>query len=69
MTDRHAAYIVVLDEDVREDQTADVLNALRMTKGVISVEPVTSDIDTQIGEARANQKWRSRIVDLLREEK
>jgi hypothetical protein len=40
-----------------------------MTKGVISVEPVTSDIDTQIGEARANQKWRSRIVDLLREEK
>lgn len=40
MTDRHAAYIVVLAEDIREDDAEHVLNALRMVSGVVSVEPV-----------------------------
>lgn len=43
MTDRHAGYIVVLAEDIREDDAEGTLNALRMVRGVISVTPVISD--------------------------
>ncbi|MGS2645878.1 hypothetical protein [Streptosporangium sp. G12] len=68
MTDRHAGYIVTLAEDVREDDAEAILSALRMVKGVISVEPVVaSPVDMQIASQRAHQKWRGKILDLLDE--
>lgn len=67
MTDRHAAYLVVLEEDIREDDAeAGVLTALRMVRGVRSVDPVMTDIDQQIGQARADSEWRGKILGLLR---
>lgn len=66
MTDRHAAYIVVLDQDIRDDDAEPILTALRMVKHVASVEPVVSSYDTHIAESRADSVWRDRIVDLLR---
>lgn len=68
MTDRHAAYIVVLGHDQREDDAEHIANAIRMIKGVVSVEPVIGGADVHIAEARANQQWRDRILSLLRED-
>lgn len=48
MTDRHAGYLITLAEDVREDDAEHVLNALRMIKGVATVEPVVSDYGLHI---------------------
>lgn len=39
MTDRHRSVLVVLDRDVRSDDLEVVLSAIRMIKGVASVEP------------------------------
>lgn len=67
MTDRHAAYIVVLDEDIREDsgRAEATLIALRMIHGVVSVEPVTADISLVIARGRRDRQWSealSRVV-------
>ena len=56
MTDRHAGYIVTLDHDIREDDAAAIITALRMVKGVISVEPVVADHHTYVAAARVNTR-------------
>jgi len=67
MTDRHAAYLVTLDGDTREDDAESTLTALRMVRGVQSVEPVLADVGQQIGQVRADGVWRERIYRLLEE--
>lgn len=67
MTDRHSAYIVVLKDDIREDDAEFTINALRMIKGVASVEPVVADSDQQIAHLRVDREWRERILKLLKD--
>jgi hypothetical protein len=65
MTDRHAAYIVVLDHDIREDDAEEsVLPALRMIKFVASVEPVTADLGQGIAQGRRDAAWRTALARL-----
>lgn len=66
MTDRHAGYIVVLDKDSRSDNAEATLNALRMVRGVLSVEPVVSNIEVHIAEERAKRELLTKIYDFLR---
>lgn len=56
MTDRHAAYIVALDHDIREDDAEAVINALKMVKGVLSVMPLVADVQLHIAEQRARNE-------------
>ena len=66
MTDRHAGYIVVLDKDIREDDAEFTLNALRMVRGVVSVEPVVSGIEVHIAETRARDDLIHTFYDFLK---
>lgn len=66
MTDRHAAYIVTLKEDIREDDAELILNALRMIKGVASVEPIVADYNLHIAQTRVDAEWREKLRDLAR---
>lgn len=65
MTDRHAAYLVTLAEDIREDDVEEILSAVRMVRGVMAVQPVETNLDQQIGQVRADGAWRERIFKLL----
>ena len=65
MTDRHAGYIVILDKDIRSDDSEHTLNALRMVRGVISVEPVVSDIEVHIAEERAKVGLLTKLYEFL----
>lgn len=67
MTDRHAGYVVTLAEDVREDDAQDILNALRMVRGVLSVEPVRADAQLSIATGRARAETREKLLALLKE--
>lgn len=64
MTDRVAAYIVTLDEDIREDDVEPILTALRMTRFVASVKPVPADIDQHIAGERRDSAWRQALREL-----
>ena len=66
MTDRHAGYIVTLEQDVREDDAEAIINALRMVRGVGSVEPIVSDHRNHIGEKRARLDMERRLFAVLR---
>jgi len=67
MTDRHAGYLVVLDRDIREDDAEEgVLNAIRMIKGVVSVEPVIAGAQQYAAASRRDVQWRDALVELAR---
>ena len=64
MTDRHAGYWVVLEDDIREDDAEHVVNALRMVKGVAAVEPRMSSFEDAMVRERRDSSWRSALREL-----
>jgi len=52
MTDRHAGYVVTLEDNIREDDAAQTIAALRQIKGVLDVCPIVADPMLMVAEAR-----------------
>ncbi|GAA3852666.1 hypothetical protein GCM10023084_03620 [Streptomyces lacrimifluminis] len=67
MTARHAGYIVTLAEDIREDDADHIMTALRMVSGVISVQPVTANLDMAIARQQVHGEVRGKVLQLLKE--
>lgn len=65
MTDRINALTVVLDRDIREDDVEWIVNAIRMVKGVLSVEPRVANMTDHIAKVRAEQEMKTRILAAL----
>lgn len=65
MTDRHAGYLVTLAADLRDTEAEAILNALRMVKGVVGVEPVVSSPELHIARMRVDQRWREKLIELV----
>lgn len=61
MTDRYNAFLVVLEQDLREDDAEATLTALKQIKGVLSVEPHVASFEDHIAEARV----RAELVEKL----
>lgn len=61
---RTAGYVVMLDEDLRSEDAAATLNALRMVKGVRAVTPVEGEMSAQIF---AVERDRLKLWDEIRE--
>jgi len=64
MTDRHTAYIVTLEEPMREDDAEATLNALRQIRGVLDVRPVIAGMEQMSGAIRMQAAWRKALYDL-----
>lgn len=62
MTDRYSGFVVVLADDIRDDDAADTLTALRMVHGVARVEPVVSSPGAK---AIADMQMRSELANEL----
>ena len=67
MTDRHAAYIVILDDGIREDDAEATITALGMVKGVTTVEPVVASYDQHIAKARMKEEVVGKLYVLIRD--
>ena len=68
MTDRHKGYIVVLEENIREDDAAaSVLLALRAIRGVMDVRPVVSEAGDAITRGRFQNEIRGKLYEFMRE--
>ncbi|HDZ15334.1 MAG TPA: hypothetical protein ENH60_10620 [Pricia sp.] len=65
MTDRYHSIAVVLNENIREDDAEYILNAIKMIKGVLSVKPYISDLDSHMAEERASRKLESKLWAVL----
>ena len=62
MTDRHVGYTVVLDSNIRSDDAQQIIDAIKMIKHVVSVEPVVSDFNQHSAEARARRAVTENMV-------
>lgn len=65
MSDRHQGYIVILGADLREEDSASLIHALRMVRGVLSVEPIVANGGDMIARAREDTRWRDALVKLV----
>ena len=61
MTDRYNMLTVVLAKDIREDDAAALINAIRMLKGVLAVEPHVADPQDFLAELRAREHLRAKL--------
>jgi hypothetical protein len=67
MTDRHAGYIVILREDIREDDAQAIMTALRMVSGVAFVEPVIASYEQVMARSRRDVEWVDAIAKLAKD--
>lgn len=66
MTERHKGYVVHLSENFREDDSQAVIEAIKMIKGVVAVEPVTADFKADVIAVRNRDlQWRVALDNLM----
>lgn len=67
MKDRHAAYIVVLEEDVPEDDARGIITALENIRFVSSVTPVVTSYEQTIARRRRDREWEKALLALVQQ--
>lgn len=66
MTERAGGFVVTLKDDIREEETADVLRALSMVRGVLTVKPVDGDMALHMAEDRVRHRYYMAMHDAVR---
>lgn len=66
MTKYHSL-TVVLEKDIDTEDSKPIIEAIKMIKGVLSVKGNVSDANSMMAEARAHQKYKMKLIDLLKE--
>lgn len=62
---RHIAYVVVLDEPLHEDDSADVIAAIRMLRHVSSVEVVEPSSANQVARIQVRNELSKKLWKVL----
>jgi hypothetical protein len=65
MTDRYNYFVVGLEKDIREDDAAALMAAIRQFKGVLSVTGNVSDSSFRLAEERARAEISGRLLAAL----
>jgi inosine-uridine nucleoside N-ribohydrolase len=68
MSDHTVALTVVLDKDYRVDDAESIMSAIKMIKGVTSVEANVADFDTHVAYTRARNELEKKLFDALRDD-
>jgi hypothetical protein len=67
VTDRLAGLTVTFAADVREDDAEAIIHAIRMIKGVVSVDPLIADWQLHIATTRVQSDMTKRLYGALRD--
>ena len=66
MSDRIKGVVVTFDEDIRDDDFEATIGAIRMIRGVLSVEPSVLTIDDHMNRERIRAEFAGELVGLVR---
>lgn len=66
MTDRVSALIVTLERDIRIDDVEVLVDAIKMLRGVMTVETHISNIEQHIAEERVRREFRQKLYEALK---
>jgi len=65
MTDRINSLTVVLENDMRDDDCAALVNAIAMLRGVISVGMNATDAQSYMAEERARRELGQKLIEVV----
>ena len=65
MTDRLKGLTVAFDRDIREDDAEAIVNAIKMIKGVLDVQPSYATSDDWIVEERVRRELYGKLLGVL----
>ena len=65
MTDMYNSLTVVLEADIREDDAAPLIDAIKQLRGIASVEGNITDIATYSARSRARNELRVSLWNVL----
>jgi hypothetical protein len=65
MANRHQGYVVILADDLRPEDSASLVTAIGMVRGVLSVQPIEADGGDLIARAREFERWRAAMVKII----
>lgn len=65
MTDRIHSLTVVLEKDYRDDDVKEIVNAIRMIRGVLSVKSHISDFQDHMAQERVRQELGEKLWEIL----
>jgi len=65
MTDRINAFLVVLDEELREDDAENTITALKQIKGVIGVEKAVENSSLMIAKMQIRNEMTAKLLEVL----
>jgi hypothetical protein len=68
MTAVRTGLVVVLNDNLREEDAQAIVAAIRIIRGVASVQYAEGEPDGQLVRERVNAEWRQRVVGLLDDE-
>ena len=68
MTDRVKGFTVTLDQDIRIDDVEEILNAVRMIRGVAYVEPSIATSEDHMNRQRIKSEILTKMFKLLHEQ-
>jgi hypothetical protein len=68
MTDRVKGFTVTLAEDMRIDDIEPIMQAIRMIKGVVDVQPSITDSNDHINRIQVLSNIRKKFIKFLEEE-
>ena len=61
MTDRVKGLVVTFDKDIRIDDVEPIIEAIRMIKGIASVQPSIAEVSDQINQQRIRNEYRHKV--------
>lgn len=67
MTDRYVALTVILDKEIRSDDCEPIIDAIKMIKHVLKVQPIVADAGTYWGKETARMELQKKLWDVLNE--
>lgn len=65
MTDRFYALTVILDEPIRSDDAEPIVEAIKMIRGVLKVEPHVASLETYAAQERARHELGMKVWRVL----
>jgi hypothetical protein len=67
MTERYAALTIILEQNMRDDDTESLITAIRQLRGVLDVQPVPASLELLIAESRVRRDLITRLYAVLEE--
>ena len=65
MTARLKGFVVTLDQDMREDDVADIVHAIGMVRGVVSCEPMVAEYVDHMARERVREELGQRLHEAM----